>query len=111
MLHDDLLYPLANVAHRCNLVFLECILRIRVRLSYFKCVDQQAWFSTSRSSKHRHAAVYVQRMPGHISRLVGGQVNGRSSDIAAGTEPAGGNPNQDGLTLLVIELVGHGARD
>src|SRR5712671_3800183 len=74
-------------------------------------LDSVPWFSTSCPSIHRHAAVYVHRVPGHISSLIGGKINRRSSDIAARTQSAGGNPSKDRLTLLLIEFVCHWARN
>src|SRR5215831_20270157 len=61
--------------------------------------------------EHRHSSIDMQRLAGHVGGLVGGEIDRGRGHLGAAAEPPSRDPRQDRLTLLVVELVGHGGGD
>ena len=92
-----------------------------VRLPYFQSLDYKPGrlpetpvscsASPLTSSNHGHSAIDVNRLPGHVSRLVGGEIDRRGGDIFRGPQPRGRDLGKNRFTLLVVERVRHGRLD
>lgn len=63
------------------------------------------------ASDHRHAAIDVQGLAGHVGSFIGSQIKYGRSDFGARSHALHGNGTHDGVFLLVVQLAGHRAFD